>query len=66
MAWITEAKNSGEMEALAGVPDACIDVGTELVVTEAVDKNHEGKSAQQCTTTHTQSEQLLANSRSHS
>lgn len=45
------------MKALAGVPDACMDVGTELVVTEAVDKNHKGKSSQQCTTTHTQSKQ---------
>ena len=37
MTWITEAKNSGEIKALAGVPDACMDVGTAVVVTEMVD-----------------------------
>ena len=29
------------MEALAGVPDACTDVGTAVVVTEAVDAGAE-------------------------
>ena len=32
MAWITEVKNSGEMEALAEVPDACTDVGAAIDV----------------------------------
>ena len=41
MAWITEAKNSGEMEALAGVSDACTDVGTAIDVTETVDAGAE-------------------------
>ena len=37
MAWINEAKNSGNMEALAGVPDACTTVEKVLVVTETVE-----------------------------
>ena len=37
MAWITEDRNSGEVEALAGVRDACRDVKTALVMTKMVD-----------------------------
>ena len=41
MAWITDARNSGKMKALAGVPDACTDVGTATDVTKAVDTGAE-------------------------
>ena len=47
MAWITEAKNSGEMEALAEVPDACMDVRTAIDVTKTVDAGAEETGALQ-------------------
>ena len=38
---IREAKNSGDMEALAGVPNACMDVETVFILTEMVDAGAE-------------------------
>ena len=37
MTWITEARNSGDMEAPARVPDVCMDVKVALVLMKTLD-----------------------------